>query len=173
MERLKPRTYAVVLGGVVVLILLVLLLVLPSKTDFKGLQGEWRVVSVKERGRPSQEEIAGVVFRNERVFLTGRTGTVLMEFAYRVDKDESQWIDLIAPNSHLHGIYALNGDGLRISLNDSSDARATGSSQEAAKVVFVLQRNSPEGSETPLYEEVEDVSGRTSRRLVPPGESAQ
>ncbi len=172
MERLKPRTCAVVLGGVVVLLLLVLLLVLRDKTDVKDLHGEWKVISVKERGRPSQEEITGVVFRKEKVFLTGGTGTVLMEFAYHTDKHRSQWIDFVAPNSHLQGVYALDGDILRISLNESSDARAKGSSEEAAKVVFVLQRSSPVGSEPPLYEEVEDVSGRTTRRPVPPDESA-
>ena len=135
-----------------------------------GIQGEWKVTSAKERGRPVQE-FAATVFTSDKVVFKSATG-IIKEATYRLDDDhQPAWLDIVDPEDHMQGTCVLEGDVLRISLNESSDGRATGFDPKTFKVVLVLERYSTTPTSVtrePLYEEIEHLSGEIERRPVSP-----
>ena len=141
---MKSKTFAVLLGAVAALVLLVVVVLsLRDQTDIEGIQGEWKVTSAKERGRPvHQNELTEVVFTADKVVFKSSTG-IVKEATFRLDDDrQPKWIDFIEPEEHMQGVYVLEGDDLRICVNESSDGRATGFDPETFKVVLVLKRYS-------------------------------
>ena len=142
---MKSKTFVILLGATAALVLLLLVVVLSrwNKTDVERIQGEWKVTSFKERGRPVQSPTEAV-FKGDTVVFKSLTGRV-KECTYQLDDDhQPAWFDLVEPDEHMQGIYVLEGDVLRICLNESSDGRATVLDPETGtphKLVMVLERN--------------------------------
>ncbi len=170
---MKSKTFVVLLGAIAALVLLVVLVLsLRDKTGIEGIQGEWKVTSAKERGRPvHQNELTEAVFTGDKVVFKSATG-LIKECTYRLDDDhQPAWLDIVEPEEHMQGVYALKGNVLRISLNESSDGRATGFNPETSKVVLVLERYSTTPTSVTresLSGEIEHLSGEIERRPVSP-----
>jgi uncharacterized protein (TIGR03067 family) len=87
--------------------------------DTKNVQGTWVVVSV-ERGRQKPQEVPGmkVVFKDDKCLIQD-PGQVT-EGRFRLNPNKSpKWIDITFSregfnNRVSHGIYALNGDVLKL-----------------------------------------------------------
>lgn len=142
---MKSRAFVVLLGTTAAFVLFLFVVVQSrrNKSDTERIQGEWKVTSYKVRGR-SFQDLTGAVFKGDKVVFKSPTGRVT-ECAYRIDDDyKPAWLDLVAPQENMQGVYVLEGDILRISLNESSDGRATAFDPEtgtAHKYAFVLERH--------------------------------
>ena len=145
--NMKAKTLVVPLGAIAALVLSLLVLSLrDKKTDIERIQGEWKVTFLKERGQSVQEPI-DAVFEGDKLVFKRPTGRI-EEFTYRLDDShQPAWFDIVAPMEHMQGIYVLEGDVLRICLNENSDGRATAfdpGTDTPHTVVLVLERDPSE-----------------------------
>lgn len=98
-----------------------------SNADFERIQGKWDAVTNQNDGKNVPLEGRGLEFVHGRL-LSLKDGVVEGTFGtYRIDDHKTpKWIDLHDEKRNLDilGIYELNGDTLKICLNDRAKSDA-------------------------------------------------
>ena len=122
-----------------------------SKSDQEQILGTWKVISVEVRGESFAEKTKGlrVVFTKDKMeFKDGDKSDG--EFAYKLDPTRKpKWIDLAPlgkdgkPDKTALGIYALEGDDLKICHPDPGKDRPTAFQSKPASILFILKRDKP------------------------------
>jgi RNA polymerase sigma factor (sigma-70 family) len=128
-----------------------------AKSDKEKIQGTWTVVSVKDNGQESSaDELKGLtmVITHAKLVLKGVRGEE-REFTYQLDPAQKpKWIDVADGEKKMLGIYELDGDSLKICLNETPGGeRSTEFVSEAGTAndqLMILKRGqASDGRESP------------------------
>ncbi|MCI0705712.1 MAG: sigma-70 family RNA polymerase sigma factor [Planctomycetia bacterium] len=117
-----------------------------AKTDEEKLQGKWKVVSVQDGGREVEIEDATVTFVKDKMIL--KDGNRKLEGPFKLDSTKKpKWIDATMSERKTLGIYELDGDNLKICINeDPNGERPTKFVSEGGTpndVLMILKREKP------------------------------
>jgi uncharacterized protein (TIGR03067 family) len=111
-----------------------------SSSDETRLQGEWRVVSGHENGKPFEDggtDRLAISFRGDKVVLS-ENGHSAPAMTFRLDKTKApQHIDFERDGKLQPGIYEFTSDALRLCLDQSRHLRPTSFEQADAKKGFI------------------------------------
>lgn len=117
-----------------------------SKKDLKKLQGTWTIVAVEEKGKKEDKGVGTTaVFSGNKVTFTVGDEKDVTDF--RVDaKKKPRWFDITGGAYKSVGIYELEGDMLKVCLNQSGKERPTAFKTEPDSPnerLFILKRGKP------------------------------
>jgi uncharacterized protein (TIGR03067 family) len=121
------------------------------KDDQEKIHGTWKVVSMEVRGKSLRDGTKNlrVVFTKDKMeFKHGDKSDG--EFAYKLDSTKKpKWIDLAPigksgkPGKTAQGIYALEGNDLKICHPDPGRARSTEFTSSPDSILIILKREKP------------------------------
>jgi len=98
-----------------------------SKPDFERIQGMWIAVTIQNDGRDVPIDGQGIEFAAGRL-TNFKNGAALGPFgSYRIDDNKKpKWLDIRDDTRNLDivGIYELDGDTLKICLNERAKSTA-------------------------------------------------
>jgi uncharacterized protein (TIGR03067 family) len=134
-----------------VALFVVLVLGAPMRADdLKKIEGTWVVVSVNVRGQDEKELVGRkLTFAKGKVTLQEKQGTEPKKGVFKIDETTTPRQIDITPEEEprpLRGIYALDGDMLKICLGDGPDEERPTKFETAADrkvVLLVLKRDKP------------------------------
>jgi uncharacterized protein (TIGR03067 family) len=123
-----------------------------AKKDQEGLQGTWEVVEFVTDGKPVPEEKRKeikVVFKGEKMTLTGPGGIGKREYSFKLDPGKNpKAIDVTPLDGQFKGktvpaIYELKGDHLKLCIpNRGKERPAEFKTAEGSNLgLFVLKRS--------------------------------
>jgi len=93
-----------------------------EKPDAEKLAGRWKMVSVTDGGKDTPTE--GAVFTFEKDKVTVKTENQTTEAAFKLDPAKApKWIDFTVRGETMLGVYELDGDTLKICLNEERDGK--------------------------------------------------
>jgi uncharacterized protein (TIGR03067 family) len=125
-----------------------------AKTDLDRIQGTWEIVSLVEKGKKVAEDetkLLEIVVKGDRLVIKAK-GNTLTEYSIKLDeKHKPRAMDMTITDGEdkgkiAPGIYALEGDGLKIAMDEDLKNRPASFDEKdtASCSVIALKRKKKE-----------------------------